>query len=121
MVAIVDDDQAVRESLRFLLEVAGYDVTTFDSAQEYLDHLDRQSATCLVVDQHMPRTTGLQLLTLLRERGAALPTALITGSLSSDLARQATALGAVLVLEKPLAGDALLNFVASAASGPMKK
>jgi FixJ family two-component response regulator len=63
------------------------------------------------VDQHMPRVTGLDLLSRLRERGAALPIALISGSLSPDLVSRAHELGAAVVLEKPLADDALLNFV----------
>lgn len=117
MVIVVDDDEAVRESLRFLLDIAGYDVLTFDSAQAYLDRADPQGATCMVLDQHMPNTTGLELLTVLRQTGARLPTALITGSPSPDLVRQATALGAAKVLEKPLADDALLRFVACAAAG----
>jgi two-component system response regulator FixJ len=117
VVIVVDDDEAVRESLRFLLDIAGYDVVTFDSAQAYLDRADRARATCMVLDQHMPNTTGLELLTLLRQSGAGLPTALITGSPSPDLVRQATALGAARVLEKPLTDDALLSFVACAASG----
>jgi two-component system response regulator FixJ len=71
----------------------------------------------MLLDQHMPNTTGLELLTLLRHRGARLPTALITGSPSPDLVRQAIALGAARVLEKPLADDALLHFVACAAAG----
>jgi two-component system response regulator FixJ len=117
MVIVVDDDEAVRESLRFLLDIAGYDVMTFESAQAYLDRVDREPATCMVLDQHMPNTTGLELLAVLRQSGARLPTALITGSPSPDLVRQATALGADRVLEKPLADDALLRFVACAASG----
>jgi two-component system response regulator FixJ len=117
VVIVVDDDEAVRESLRFLLDTAGYDAVTFDSAQDYLDHIGGQPATCLVLDQHMPLTTGLELLAVLRQRGQRLPTALITGSLSPDLVRQATALGAARVLEKPLADDALLRFVACAAAG----
>ncbi len=117
MVIVVDDDEAVRESLRFLLDIAGYDVATFDSAQAYLDCADRQPATCMVLDQHMPHTTGLELLAALRQSGIRLPTALITGSPSPDLVRQAIALGAARVLEKPLADDALLRFVACAASG----
>jgi two-component system, LuxR family, response regulator FixJ len=117
VVIVVDDDEAVRESLRFLLDIAGYDVVTFDSAQAYLDRVDREPAACMVLDQHMPNTTGLELLTLLRQRGADVPTALITGSPSPDLVRQATAAGAAEVLEKPLADDALLSFVANAATG----
>jgi two-component system response regulator FixJ len=117
VVAIVDDDEAVRESLRFLLDVAGYDVVAFESAADYLAHIFRQPASCLVVDQHMPQTSGLELLAVLRQRGTQLPTALITGSLSPDIVRQATALGVTRVLEKPLGGDALLRFVARAADG----
>ena len=117
VVAVIDDDEAVRESLRFLLDIAGYEVVAFDSAQDYLDHINRQPATCLVIDQHMPQTTGLELLATLRQRGARLPVALITGSPSPDIVRQASALGVTRVLEKPLADDALLRFVACAASG----
>jgi two-component system response regulator FixJ len=117
VVAIVDDDEAVRESLRFLLDVAGYDVVTFDSAQDYLDGIDRRRAVCLVVDQHMPNTTGLELLATLRRLGTGLPTALITGSPTPDIVRQAIALGVMKVLEKPLADDALLRFLAAAAAG----
>ena len=117
VVVVVDDDQAVRESLRFLLDVAGYDVATFESARDYLDHVAGQPVTCLVVDQHMPQTTGLELLAMLRQRGSRLPTALITGSVSPDILRQATALGVTRVLEKPLADDALLCFVARAVTG----
>jgi two-component system, LuxR family, response regulator FixJ len=117
VVAVVDDDEAVRESLRFLLDIAGYEVITFDSAQDYLDRVHCRPATCLVVDQHMPNTTGLELLASLRQLGAQLPTALITGSPTSDIVRQATALGVACVLEKPLVDDALLRFLACAAAG----
>jgi FixJ family two-component response regulator len=117
IVVVVDDDEAVRESLRFLLDVAGYHVATFGSAQAYLDDAPCRPATCLVVDQHMPQITGLELLAMLRQRGTSLPTALITGSLSPDVVRQAKALGVAQVLEKPLADDALLRFVACAVSG----
>jgi two-component system, LuxR family, response regulator FixJ len=117
VVIVVDDDDAVRESLRFLLDIAGYDVMTFESAQAYLDRVNPEPATCMVLDQHMPNTTGLELLAVMRASGARLPTALITGSPSPDLVRQAIALGAARVLEKPLADDALLSFVACAASG----
>ncbi len=121
VVVVVDDDEAVRESLRFLLDIAGYDAVTFESAQDYLDHFGAQPATCLLVDQHMPQTTGLELLAMLRQRGLRLPTALITGSSTPELVRQATSLGAARVLEKPLADDALLRFVACAAYGALSQ
>jgi two-component system response regulator FixJ len=117
VVAVVDDDEHVRESLRFLLETAGYVVVTYDSAQAYLDQVATQPAACLVLDLHMPQVTGVELLTQLRRRGARLPTALITGSPSPELVRRVDALGAARVLEKPLADDALLRFVHCAING----
>lgn len=121
VVAVVDDDDDVRESLRFLLETAGYDVAAYDSAQAYLDHLADPAAACLVLDHHMPQITGVELLTQLHRRGADLPTALITGSPSPDLVRRAKALGVARVLEKPLADDALLRFVQCATSGTLAR
>ena len=88
-----------------------------NSAQDYLDGIDRRRAVCLVVDQHMPNTTGLELLAKLRRLGTGLPTALITGSPTPDILRQAVALGVMKVLEKPLVDDALLRFLAAAAAG----
>ena len=112
-VAVVDDDDAVRDSLRFLLETAGFSVITFGSAAQFLDEAKVSELTCLVVDQHMPGQTGLQLIDSLRRRGTRLPVALITGSPSPDLVRLADALGVAKVMEKPLDDDALLNFIAA--------
>lgn len=111
VVAVVDDDQAVRESLRFLLETLGFDVDTFDSACEFLAASVRGEATCLIIDQHMPHLTGLDVLRVLRDRGVSVPVALMTGSPSAELARMAAELGATAVLEKPVAEDVLLEFV----------
>ena len=112
-VAVVDDDLAVRESLRFLLETAGFHVATFGSAGEYLD-AQPDDVACLLLDQHMPHETGLELLGLLRRNGAALQVALMTGSPSADLERRARELGVSWVLEKPLSDNRLLDFVAGA-------
>ena len=111
-VAIVDDDEAVRDSLRFLLEVAGHSVAPFASAAEFL-HTRPRPFACLIVDQHMPQMTGLDLVARLRDQREALPVLLITGSPSAAILAQAEALG-VAVLEKPAADDALLDFVSSA-------
>jgi FixJ family two-component response regulator len=110
-VAVVDDDEAVRESLRFLLEIAGYQVATFPSGCDFLRTGTVYAAACLLVDQHMPQLTGLQLLRYLRESGNKTPVALMTGSPSVDLTRQAHDLGAAEVLEKPLADEVLFRFV----------
>jgi two-component system response regulator FixJ len=115
-VAVVDDDDAVRDSLRFLLETAGFSVAVFGSAAQFLNEARPSDMKCLVVDQHMPDVTGLQLVTRLRSQGATLPIALITGSPSTELLRQAYELGVAKVMEKPLDDDALLDFIAQAGS-----
>src|SRR5271157_1943891 len=111
LVAVVDDDEAVRDSLRFLLETAGFHVVTYGSAGQFLAEAKPGDLVCLVVDQHMPDQTGLQLVSRLRHQGSALPIALITGSPSADLARRAQELGVSTVLEKPLIDDVLLDFI----------
>lgn len=111
LVAVVDDDDAVRDSLRFLLEIAGYSVATYGSAAAFLHDAPLDDLACLVVDQHMPEQTGLQLVSQLRSQGVTLPVALITGSPSPDLIRLAGELNVASVMEKPLDDDALLEFI----------
>ncbi len=115
VVAVVDDDEAVRDSLRFLLETAGFEVTVFASASQFLA-APTDSRVCLLLDQHMPQLTGLELLRCLQEHGRQLTVALMTGSPSPELTRRARELGAQAVLEKPLNDEALLRFVAAAAA-----
>ena len=110
LVAVVDDDDAVRDSLRFLLEIAGLSVATYGSAAQFLLDAPVDQLSCLVVDQHMPDQTGLQLVARLRSRGITLPVALITGSPSPDLLRLARDLDVAEVLEKPLDDEVLLRF-----------
>jgi FixJ family two-component response regulator len=114
-VGVVDDDDAVRESLRFLLEFSGYRVAGYASAAKFLQDAPQGELTCLVVDQQMPGLTGLQMVAHLRAQGFSLPTALITGSVSVAMACRAEELGLSLVLEKPLDDDRLLEFVAESA------
>jgi two-component system response regulator FixJ len=113
-VGVVDDDEAVRDSLQFLLETAGFSVVTYNSAAQFLSDARPRNLACLVVDQHMPELTGLQLVTRLRRQGETLPIALITGSPSPDLVRRAGELGVVAVLEKPLDDEVLLEFIENA-------
>ena len=111
LVGVVDDDDAVRDSLQFLLETAGLSVVTYSSAAQFLKEASLGDLACLVVDQHMPELTGLQLIARLRGQGVTLPIALITGSPSADLIRLARELGIAGVLEKPLDDAALLAFI----------
>jgi CheY-like chemotaxis protein len=110
IVAIVDDDDGVRESLRFLLEAAGYTVEAFAAATDFLN-ADHQNIACLLLDYQMPAMTGLELAKQLKLAGITMPIALMTGALSSAIAAQAVALGIVRVLEKPMDGNDVLDLV----------
>ena len=108
VVAVVDDDLAVLDSLKFLLEAAGYTVAAYSSAIAFL--ADRTAPACLIVDQHMPVMSGLELIALLRQEAADVPVLMITGSPSASIVARANKLGAA-VLEKPPAEADLLTFI----------
>jgi FixJ family two-component response regulator len=111
-VAIVDDDPGVLDSLQFLLEVAGHAVAVYASAAKFLA-ADGVRPACLIVDQHMPGMTGLELTERLRNEGIDVPVMLITGSPSPAIIVRAAQLGIEKVLEKPPTEDELLGFVAA--------
>ena len=69
VIAVVDDDEAVRESLAFLLTVSGHDVAAYGSAAEFLEQCDLGSVAGLILDHHMPKQTGLELVARLRAGG----------------------------------------------------
>jgi two-component system response regulator FixJ len=109
-VAVVDDDPAVLDSLKFLLELAGHPVATYCSAIAFLEDRVVRPA-CLILDQHMPTMTGLELAARLSAEGAGIPVLLITGSPSPAIAACAAQLGIEKVLDKPLNESDLLSFV----------
>ena len=114
---IVDDDPAVRNSLKFFLEVEGLTVRTYANAAEALEEAHYPASGCLVIDYRLPGMTGLELLALLRERRIALPAILITTNPSAYLVSRARAAGVVLV-EKPLLNEALHDAVQLAMNSP---
>lgn len=109
-VAVVDDDPAVLDSLRFLLEVAGHRVVTYGSAAEFLRN-QASKPSCLILDHHMPEMTGLELAARLRNERADVPVLLITGSPSPAILARAAQPGIEVVLEKPPDDEELLQFV----------
>lgn len=111
-VAIVDDDPAVLASLAFLLRASGYTVEAFGSAEAFLAG-GQARAACLVVDQHMPGMTGLDLIAHLR---AKMPVLLVSSALTPALRDRAAQLGAA-ALAKPLDEHDLLRFVAEHVKG----
>jgi two-component system response regulator FixJ len=115
-VAVIDDDDGVRDALRFVLEAAGFDVRSFRSAMAFLPEAEQCPWRCLVVDQHMPVLSGLEMMARLRRRGNRVPAVLITGSTSPDIVDRAAELGLDAVLEKPLVRSDLLRHLAQAAA-----
>jgi FixJ family two-component response regulator len=111
---VVDDDEMVRDSLKALLESHHFRVHDFDSAAAFLNHADSTRRACLVLDIHMPGMTGLELLRILRQRSRAIPTILITGRTDSAARAQAHALGAIALLDKPLAYPELFSAIEQA-------
>ena len=114
VVHVVDDDEAVRQSLAFLLRTAQIEVKTYDSAMAFLSDLPRTG--CIITDVRMPEISGIDLLQRLRELGVALPVIVITGHGDVPLAVEAMKLGAVDFLEKPFDDDVLLAAVRGALS-----
>lgn len=113
-IRIVDDDAAVLGSLRFSLEIEGYDVEAFSSADEFLAAMPKAGA-CLLIDQNLPGMTGLDLLDEIRRRGGSSPAVLITSRASAAILRRAAAAGA-LIVEKPLLGNTLIDAIRSVTS-----
>lgn len=116
-VYVVDDDKAVRDSLRWLIESGGVRVETFASAREFLDRCDAGEVQgCLVADVRLPGISGLDLQENLRQRGLYLPTIVITGHGDVPLAVRAMKAGALDFIEKPFSDQVLLDRIREALS-----
>lgn len=113
-VHVIDDDQAVRDSLAFLLAAAGLEVHTHDSAEAFLDVLEGITSGCVVTDVRMPQMSGLELLQRVRQSHPDMPVIVITGHGDVPLAVEAMKAGAVDFLEKPFDDEALLSAVETA-------
>jgi len=108
-VFVVDDDPAVRDSLRLLLESVGLVAETFSSAHQFLDATDPEQPGCVLLDIRMPGMSGLELQRRLVARGITLPVIIITGHGDVTTAVQAMKTGAVDFLEKPFNDQVLLD------------
>ena len=113
-VIIVDDDDATRASLRFLLECEGIEVDDFASVTDLLAAGWPPEAGCMVLDIHMPGMTGLDVLDRLHTMQSPLPVIVVTGQPDAANRRRAFASGAMDVLEKPLNDDRIVELVQSA-------
>jgi FixJ family two-component response regulator len=113
-IAVVDDDESVRESLPDLLRACGYAVTVFSSAEEFLASSFVGKTDCLILDIAMPGMDGLALQQELLNRRHSIPVVFITGTGDESIRLAALAAGAVDCLFKPFSESALLNAVTSA-------
>ena len=110
-ICVVDDDEWVADSLKSLLETFGYDVQSYNSGADLLADNRRRAAGCLIIDQHMPRMNGLDLVDRLQKDGIRVPMILISGRLDANTKERAARLGITSVLEKPFAADRLVNLI----------
>jgi two-component system response regulator FixJ len=114
IVHVIDDDEAVRDSLQFLLASAKLQVATYDSATSFLAALPAIKGGCVVTDVRMPQMSGIELLRKLKASGSELPVIVMTGHGDISLAVEAMKEGAADFLEKPYDDGALIKAVQAA-------
>jgi two-component system response regulator FixJ len=111
LVCVVDDDAAVRDSMRALLESRGLDVRDYASAQAFLDAGMGPDARCLLLDLHMPDMNGIELLETLRRRNINTEAIIITGRSDNALKARALRAGVLDFFEKPVDEDELFRSI----------
>ena len=114
LIAVVDDEEAVRKALRRLLQSAGLAVETFGDGAGFLASLATRRPDCVVLDLHMPDVTGFDVLLRLAEAGASVPVVVITGHHSPDAEEHVLRSGAAACLRKPINDRLLLDSIAAA-------
>jgi two-component system response regulator FixJ len=114
VVHVIDDDEALRDSIAFLLHTAQIEAQAHASASAFLEQMPDSSLNCIVTDVRMPGLSGIDLLKRLRELKINVPVIVITGHADVPLAVEAMKFGAVDFLEKPFDDEALLASVQSA-------
>lgn len=116
--AVVDDDESVRESLPELLQELGFVVRAFSSAEEFLASEFLATTECLILDVAMPGMSGLALQQELRRRRRMIPIVFITARADENICAQVLAAGAVACLLKPFTETALLDAVMKGLGNP---
>ena len=114
VVHVIDDDEAVRHSLAFLLQSADIAVQTYESATSFLEVVRDAAPGCVITDVRMPGMSGIDLLRRLKELSVAMPVIVITGHADVPLAVEAMKIGAIDFIEKPFDDEILLAAVRTA-------
>jgi FixJ family two-component response regulator len=116
-VFVVDDDDAVRDSLKTLLELQSFSVETFETCRDFLA-CEFEDAVCLVLDIHLPGMNGFDLMETMKREKRSLPTILITARCDNAIRDRAKALGAVALFEKPIDFNGLMSAIDRCAARP---
>jgi FixJ family two-component response regulator len=111
MIAIVDDNESMQDSLCDLIESGGFEAQCFGSAKAFLESDLRGRAACLIVDIRMPKMSGLDLQARLKEEGCNVPTIFITAFDDPEIRAEAMKVGAVELLAKPFDHQLLLKML----------
>ena len=114
IVYVIDDDESARQSLEFLLDVAGIRVRSFSSADAFLKSAPPLAGACIVTDVRMPGMSGIDLATRMSERDGGAPVIVITGHADVPLAIQAMKAGAADFIEKPFDDETILSAIRTA-------
>jgi FixJ family two-component response regulator len=114
VIAVVDDDEAVRRSMKRLLQASGYAVALYADGPEFLESLERERPACVIVDGQMLGMDGWEVLRLLADRAPGVPAFVVTGHDSPEFRQAARACGAVAFFTKPFDPDVMLAALASA-------
>lgn len=117
IVHVIDDDAAMRDSLAFLLESAGIQARTYESAQAFLQALPQAARGCIITDVRMPEMNGIELVRRLKALDVPDPVIVITGHADVSLAVEAMKAGAADFIEKPFDDELLLSTIAAALAG----
>jgi len=111
LVHVIDDDEAVRRSLDFMLRSSGYEVQRWEDGIEFLKCVDRARQACVLLDVRMPEMDGLEVQSTMADRGINFPVVVLTGHGDISTAVRAMRAGAVDFLEKPFSRERLLNAI----------
>jgi two-component system response regulator FixJ len=118
VVHVIDDEEAIRESLAFLLESEELEVHTYESANAFLESLPHGARGCIVTDIRMPGVSGIELLRQLRTMGVAIPVIVISGHADHQMVAEAMNSGALDCFKKPFDDDTFLSAIHSALRRP---
>ena len=114
IIAIVDDDEPLREALGSVMNAAGFQINTFASAEEFLDSANRGNTACLILDMRLPGMSGVELQRRLADAGSHVPIIFVTAHGDASLRDLVMKSGAAGFLNKPVRSDTLLKEIHAA-------